>query len=166
MSKKNKVTSYSSDSEEIARMIKVLAFVILSFLLFYFVFALASGEIKFGGKSKEEVQIQNIEILAGSTFNRPESNYIVLLYDFDSDESISMAALYDLYASVGSKKIYVVDLHKKFNSKYVVENASEVNANNIDSLKVVNPTLIEVNDGVGTTYKTGYEEINKYLFNK
>ncbi len=168
MSKKNKsVSSYSSDSEELVRMLKVLGAVVLIFAAFYFTFAVINGEIRFGKKAKEEVEIQNVEILAGEIFNRPIDSYYVLMYDFDSDESIQAAGLYDLYNGVdGTKKIYVVDLGKKFSSSYVTDKDSEIKVTDIDSLKVKGPILIKVENGKGVSYSLGLQNIEKTLFNK
>lgn len=166
MSKKNKsVRSYSSDSEEMIRMLKVLGTVIIIFAAFYFIFAVFNGEISFGKKSKKEAEIQNVEIIAGETFNRPESEYYVLMYDFDSNESTKLASYYELYSASSANKLYIVDLSKKFSSKYITENASEVNITDIDSLKVVAPILIKVENYKGVSYSIGLEEIEKTLLN-
>ena len=167
MSKNNK--SYSSDSEEMIRMVKVLGIIIITFLAFYFVFAVLNGEIKFGGSKKAEPVIQNVEILAGETFNRPESSYYVMMYKFDSEEAAKLSAFYELYVSKNSdKKLYVVDLAKKFSSNYITENQREINIKNVDSLKVLEttPILIKVEEGKGTSYSLGIDQIEKTLFNK
>ena len=169
MSKKKKTVSYSSDSEEMIRMAKVLGLIVITFIAFYFVFAVLNGEITFGKKGKEEPVIQNVEIIAGETFNRPETTYYVMMYRFDSDESIKLSAFYDLYkATNGSNKIYVVDLAKKFSSNYITENQKEINIKNVDSLKVVEstPILIKIENGTGISYSLGLEQIEKTLFNK
>lgn len=166
MSKKNKVTSYSSDSEEMIRMLKILGSVIIIFAAFYFVFAVMNGEITFGKKSKKEAEIQNVEIIAGETFNRPESEYYVLMYDFDSNESSKLASYYELYNAKSANKMYIVDLSKKFSSNYMTENSNEVNVKDVNNLKVVSPILIKVENGQGTSYAVGLEEIEKTLFNK
>lgn len=166
MSKKNKVTSYSSDSEEMIRMMKVLGAVLLIFAAFYFVFAVMNGEISFGKKKKADVEIQNVEIIAGETFNRPDSSYYVLMYDFDDDTSVKAASFYQLYSATGSTKMYVVDLGKKFSSKYLTENESEINVTDINSLKVKTPILIKVEGGKGVSFAYGIENIEKTLFNK
>ena len=166
MSKKKNVSSYSSESEEMIRMLKVLGTVIIIFAAFYFVFAVMTGEISFK-KSSKEVEIQNVEILAGETFNRSQSSYYVLMYDFNSDDSVKLASFYDLYNGTnGTNKIYIVDLAKKFSSKYITDDKSKVNVSNIDNLKVMDPILIKVEDGKGVSYSLGVEDIEKALFNK
>lgn len=163
-----KVKSYSSDSEEMIRMVKVLGLIIITFAAFYFVFAILNGEISFGKKSKADPVIQDIEIIAGETFNRPETTYYVLMYKFDSDDSIKLASYYDLYKATGSNKLYVVDLAKKFSSNYLTENQREINIKDVDSLKVLEstPILIKVENGKGISYSLGMEQIEKTLFNK
>ncbi len=173
MSKKNKikkidkVKSYSSDSDEMTSMLKILGFVVLILGLFYLVFAIATGEISFGKKKtvyKEE--IQNVEILAGNIFSRSDSEYYVLMYDFDANDSISYENLHSLFQSYyGTSKLYLVDLGNKFNSSYVVEDRSMVNVSSVDTLKVVNGTLIKIESGKAVSYHVGVEEIKKVLFN-
>ncbi len=167
MSKKNKikkVNSYSSDSDEMMRMIKMLGLVILILGAFYLIFAIASGEISFGSK-KKDTQIQNVEILAGNSFKREEGSYYVLFYDFDAKDSYKYSDIYTLFReNVNTSKLYVVDLSKKFNSKYVVEDASFVNINSEDTLKVVNGTLMKVEGGQGISKAIGVEQIKNELF--
>jgi hypothetical protein len=139
MSKRvRKEKSYTSDSDEMTRMIKVFIFVILAFGAFYLIFAIARGEISFGGKKEKEVEIQNVEILAGETFNRTNVEYYVLFFDFKEDKSSKYENLYNMYVSkTGLKNLYLVDLSKKFNSKYIAEDASKVVVKSIDELKVI-----------------------------
>jgi hypothetical protein len=171
MSKKNKVkkvSNYSSDSEEMYRMLKVLAIVVIALVAFYFIFAISRGEISFGNKDEDkEVEIQNKEILAGNIFSKSESEYYVLMYDFSKNDSITYNNIYDLYNNYnGANKIYLVDLSRQFNSGYVVEDKSKVNVSSIDSLKVVNGTLIKVKEGKGVSYSVGIDDIKKTLFEK
>lgn len=168
MSKKNKVKNYSSDIDEFNRMIKVLVLVVLSLVAFYFVFSIARGEIFFGEKEKE-VQIQNVEILAGYTFTRSEDEYYVMMYDFSTDDSSIYANLYDMYqnySSSSSLKLYLVDLGKGFNTRYIAIDKNDVNTTSLEKMKVVNGTLVRVKDGAGVSHSIGKDEIIKTLFNK
>ena len=122
----NKVKSYSSDSDEMMRMVKMLGIVVLILGVFYFWFAILNGEISFGSK-KKDVEIQNVEILAGETFSRKDEKYYVLMYDFDKENTSSIYSnIYSVYYQKGgTDKIYVVDLNKKFNSMYLTDNNSK-----------------------------------------
>lgn len=168
MSKKKKVEkikSYSSDSDEMMRMLKVLGGVVLSLVVFYLVFAIAKGEISFGKKDEiTPAEIQNVEIIAGNAFARNEEEYYVMMYNFDNSDSIKYANLYELYSQQNSgTKLYLVDLSKKFSDKYITENESEVNIESINTLKVVDGTLIKVFNGTGASSAIGYENIKKEL---
>ena len=162
--KEEKVNRYSSDSEEASRMIKVLVIVVAVLVAFYFIFAIATGEISFGKKEKAPVEIQNVEILAGTTFSRADAEYYVLMYDFSATDSIVYANIYDMYTSYYGTKMYLVDLGKKFNTPYLVDDNSLVKVKDINSLKVVNGTLIKVENGVGVSYSTGDTNIRNTLF--
>lgn len=169
MSKKNKkITSnaYSSDSEEMIRMFKVLGIVVVALLLFYVVFAIAHGDIKFEKDKyeREASEIQNEEILAGSTFNRVEENYYVIYYDFTAPDSASYANLYSVYKNSGTEKIFLVDLSSDFNKGYLVDDKSKIGIKDIASLKVVNGTMIKVENGKGVSYSVGLSEIRNTLF--
>ncbi len=170
MSKKNKlkkydkVKSYSSDSDEMMRMLKVLGVVVLCLAAFYLVFAISTGEISFGKKdTKVNDEIQNIEILAGTTFSRIDSEYYVLMYDFSKGDSSIYSNIYDISGNVSSTKMYLVDLGKKFNSSYITDDKSKVNISDINNLKVVNGTMIKVQDGKGVSYSIGIDDIKKEL---
>ena len=166
---KNKTKSYSSDSDEMMRMLKMLGIVVLILGIFYLWFAIISGEISFGSKEKE-AEIQNVEIVAGETFNRgdADSTYYVLMYDFDDKENASKYSnIYSIYyAKGGTEKIYVVDLAKKFSSGYLTDDVSKVNISSIENLKVVNGTLIKVEKGKGILKSIGEEQIKKELLTK
>jgi len=166
---KNKIKSYSSDSDEMMRMLKMLGVVVLILGVFYLWFAILSGEISFGSK-KKDVEIQNVEIVAGETFNREseDSTYYVLMYDFNNKNNASKYSnIYSIYyAKGGTEKIYVVDLAKKFNTKYLTDDKSKVNISSIENLKVVDGTLIKVEKGKGTFKAIGEELIKKELLTK
>ena len=163
----NKVNSYSSDSDEMKRMLKTLGVVVLILGVFYLWFAILNGEISFGSKEKE-AEIQNVEIVAGDTFTRKDETYYVMMYDFDNERQASRYSnLYNVYYQKGgSVKIYVVDLNKKFNTRFITTDSSKVNISSIDSLKVVDGTLIKVEKGKGTLKVIGEEQIKKELLDK
>ena len=112
MSKKNKmskVKSYSSDSDEMMRMIKVLGGVVGVLLIFYLVVAFFNGEFK-SKEYKKVTEIQNVEIIAGNTFNRNEDEYYVLMYNFEDTDALEYSNVYQIYENYfGSKKLFLVD---------------------------------------------------------
>ncbi len=155
----------TGENDEIVRMIKVFAIVVLALASFYFIFAIYNGEISFGDKDKddEEVTIQNIKILAGSTFNRIDSEYYVLFYDFEGDYATYCLTIYNLYNQKENHlKMYVVDLNDAFNKKHVVDSMNLVNVSSANELKVMDSSLIKVKDGKAEFVISGNEELSKY----
>lgn len=155
----------TTDSDEIIRMLKVIGVVVLALALFYLAFAIYNGEISFGGKDEEETEteIQDIEIIAGSSFNRVEDEYLVLYYDFDGDNSVRAVSFYNLYTAKDEHlKVYVVNLANAFNSKYVVTNRNEVNTTSAQNLKVMDLTIVRVKDGKTVATYAGLDEFNSY----
>ena len=166
MSKKDNLRKIARQStgenEEVIRMIKVLVGVVLALAAFYFLFAIYSGEISFGKKEeKEPVEIQNVEILAGTVFNRIESEYYVMFYDFDGSYSYSCSAIYNLY-SQKSGKMYLVDLGNNLNKDYIADSKDAVNTDNISSLRVMDPTIIKIKDGKAIEVVSGIDDVNSY----
>lgn len=168
MSKKNnKIKNtkvYSSEQDEMRRMIKVLGTVVVIMVAFYLIFAIANGEISFGGKKKTPVAIQDVEILAGNSFERNEDSYYVLMYNFDEPDSTLYANIYDLFTYKSGTKMYLVDLGKKFNARYITDDASKVDVSSVENLKVVNGTLFKVENKTGVSKAIGVDDIKKELF--
>lgn len=169
MGKKNKnkiynVKSTNNDSDEMVRLFKIVGFVVVVLLLFYLVFAIFSGEISFSSKEeKSEVEIQNTEILAGSTFNREGDEYYVLFYDFDGDNAIKCSSIRSLYVQkYPTNKMYIVDLGSAFNKNYVIDDVKSVSAKDASNLKVVDATLVRVTNGVGTVIAAGIDALANY----
>lgn len=136
-----KKNAYSSDYEEIVKMGKILAGIVVVLGLLYLLFGIVSGEIKLR-KEEKVVEIQYQEILAGSIPHLTNSEYYVLLYDFNND-SINR---YIQFSSAQYGSFFKVDLNKGFNESYIAKDAKEKNVKDLNNLKVLNPTLIKVAD--------------------
>lgn len=169
MNKKSKLKNYSkdspSDSDEITRMIKIFGLVVGVFLVVYLVMAIVNGEIKLFPEKKEEevVVIQDIEIMAGTTFNRLEDKYYVMFYEFEKYDSSTSDIIYNVYTmKEDATKMYKVDLKKSFNKVYLTEDRSLVDVKGIERLKVLNPTLILVENGNAKILASGEEELLNY----
>ncbi len=108
-------------------------------------------------KDNDENTIANT-ILASETFKQSESSYYVYFYDFDEDEKES-----DITSLVNNKlneKVYKVDTKSAMNNNYVAE-AGNNNAKTIEELKVINHTLIKIEDDKITEYYEKDEITNK-----
>ena len=167
MKKNNKqknIKVNTAEQDEMIRMAKVLGIVVIAMVAFYLIFSIASGEISFGGKKKTEVSIQNVEILAGNSFNRVEDSYYVLMYDFDKEDSIVYANIYDIFRYTSSEKMYLVDLSKQINKNYLVDDESQIDISSNESLKIVNGTLLRIENGKAVSKTIGSKNIENLLF--
>lgn len=155
--KKNRNVSFG-DNEELVRMGRTLAIVLLFLGSVYLLFAIFSGEIKLSDR-KKEVEINYEEILAGSISFINNNEYYVLLYNFSKkgfDEVLSLT-------KYQPKSVFTVDLEKGFNANFVAVNPSEKNLKSLENLKVTSPTLIKVsNKSIVSTFEKN-EEIKKEL---
>lgn len=92
------------------------------------------------------------KILAADSLRQTEELYYVYYYDStneDSEVSSTISSLND--------KVYRVDLHDGFNSNYLGEPSGIVE--DINSLKVSDPTVIKVESEKITAFYNGKEEI-------
>jgi len=107
--------------------------------------------------------IQYEKILAGNTFNKSHSEYIVMFYDFtDSEASVYNNLFRTFQQSDEDIAIYAVDLSDVFNQSFISDE-SNPNVDNIDNLKVNGPTLIQIVDGRVVEYLQGRDEITNKL---
>ena len=105
-----------------------------------------------------EASISYEKIMAGSSLNQREKNYVVVFYTSDDDiyEAITK------YRREKDKTIYYVDLNEGLN-KYVISNEAKTNVDKVSDLRVKDPTLIVVSDGKITNSKVGKESILGFL---
>lgn len=167
--KRNLYKTNTSSDMEYSKIIKITLGVVLVLTLTYFVTALATGEIKFGKEKeelKEEVIIQYEEIIAGQILNRDKEEYYVLLFDFTDTYASYYLSLKDTYIKNDKAlPFYIVDLEKHVNKSIVAadENEYKANVNNIDNLKVINPTILKVKNHKVIKNITGKENILKFF---
>lgn len=153
MSKKTKKTLYKTNSSmntEYSAVVKIAVGVIIVLVLTYLITALASGEIKLGKKNQEEkkeVSIQYEEIIAGQILNRNHDEYYVLLFNFTDTFASYYLSLKDNYITEDNAlPFYIVDLEKYSNQSISTEKEEEIvtNIDNVNDLRVMNPTIIRV----------------------
>lgn len=147
--------------DEVYKLVKILTIVLLVLLAVYLLVGIfITKEIKFGNsKDKTDTNIISTNILAGETFKQSEEKYFVYFYDFKNTISAIDNAM---VSKLSGHKIYKVDMSSAFNSKYV----SEVGNNSvqkIEDLKIVNPTLILIENDVNVKYVEGESAILNYI---
>ena len=170
--KKKKQKLYKSNQStdlEYTRIIKIMLGVAAVLLIVYLVTALATGEIKLGKKkpkTKEETQIQYQEILAGETFNRNKEEYYVIFYKAsDTFASYYETRVGNFNSKSSATTMYIVDLENGLNEKYLISDEEEVNTQDINSLKVDNPTIIKINNKKSVEVINGRENVIEFFNN-
>lgn len=169
--KRNKQKLYRTTTvtdTEYTRIIKIGVGVCVFFILFYFITAIATGEIKFGKKKKAEqpTTIQYQEIIGGETFNRDYKEYYVLFYDStDSYASFYLNKISAYNSKDKSLPFFTVDLSKKINSNYQLKDDETASTNDINSLKVANPTILKISSNKTSEAITGNDNIINFFNN-
>lgn len=138
--KKEELINSLETNESLKSIVLNLLGVLIVFLLFYFVTnMLVDTSPKFNVKEEENISnIQYDEIIAGEIYNKPGEFY-VLFYDFSSYNK----EYYDSLIEKSEKKVYKVDISKKFNKDFVSEK-SNLNVESLNELKVSTTTLIKI----------------------
>lgn len=138
---------------------KTLVFILVILLLFFVILYILTGlfitkELKWFGNDKEEEVVSNIEnkILAIDSLRQIEEEYYVYYYDTTSENTEVSNKLY-----LVSETVYRVDLNDAFNSNFVGDPSGIVD--NINDLKVSNPTLIKVSSEKIVEFYSGADEI-------
>lgn len=139
-----------------------IVFGVLLFLsIFYFLtIMIVSNDSK--DNEKEETAIQYEKILAGSSFNMKDTEYLVVYYDTSDTELADLAeAVYNYGYLKGA--LYTVDMGDGFNKKYIADDKSNSKPEAITDLAIKGPTLIRFVDGNCVEYIEGVDSIISYL---
>ena len=152
----------NEENYEMSRLIKIFLGVVGTLVIVYLVFAFFHGEL-FHKSNKTPATIQNVEILAGSTFTKQDGEYYVLFYDFDGDNNKLCEGIYNVFSSLKTEsKMYKVNLGSGLNKSYLAKSAEEVNTESPETLKVLEPTLIKVSEGKATEVISGKDKLVDY----
>lgn len=139
--------------------ITILVVIFLFFAILYIITGIfLTKEIKWFENSKEETETDTItnKILASDSLRQTEEDYYVYYYDTKENNSDIENSLYSI-----EEKIYRVDLNDEFNSNFIGEPSGKVE--NINDLKVSNPTLIKVSSEEIKEFYSGKEQIIEAL---
>lgn len=173
MSKKRQRNYKMSTSTELdyMKVIKISVGVLLVLGIVYLLTAIASGEIKLKKDDEEEkvVTINYQEIIAGETFNRNAENYYVFFYNFEDNYADYYSYLISTYNSKdNSLPFYTVNLDKKINTDYIITDSDDSTIeyaypSNIETLRVQNPTILEIKNGKTVNVITGKDNILEFF---
>lgn len=149
-------------SNEMSKAIKCILIVAILFAIMYGITVLILKNSPYE-YTKEDIKtsIQYDEILAGTSFQKKDSEYFVLYYHADSDNQY-MNMLSDYQAKESHLPIYYVDLDNKMNLS-VISNESNKEASNASELKIKDVTLIRFKDGKIEEYIDDASKIREAL---
>ncbi len=118
------------------------------------------------GYTKPEVGnavISYDSIMAGTIFDRSESEYYVLIADFDSRDTVYVSGLISSYKNKENVlPLYVVNTADKLNSSIVSDTANSM-AQSVEDLKVSESTLIKISNHRNVMFVTGDANIKTEL---
>lgn len=158
--KQTVIKQINEDTNEVKKLIIILASVGAIALLLYFV----TGKylIKDNFQTNNELINTSITydtIKAGSIFNRPYDKYYVFAYDSTSTNSNYYNILFNQFKK---EKIYFLDLSLDVNKKYISDKANK-KASSIEELSLTNPALILIQNGKISDYYDKEDDIIKVL---
>ena len=139
--------------------ITILIVLLVFFIVLYIITGLfITKELKWFDNKKDTEEITEItnKILAADTLRQSEEDYYVYFYNPEEENTEVSNLLYSV-----SDKIYRVNLNDDFNSNFVGEPSGIVE--NINDLKVLNPTLIKVSSEKIVEFHSGKDEIKLAL---
>lgn len=154
----------SSVEKGLLKIIRILLGVIVVFVLFYLltIFIIDKDE----EEETTETAIQYEEILAGSSFTMRDDEYIVVYYDFTSEDADQISSAIYTYTSnyLGSSlRLYTVDMSNAFNEKYASKSKSNENPESAADLLINVPTIIRIKDGKAVEYIDDLDDVLDYL---
>lgn len=168
---KEKAEEISNESMmKISTILKIIFSVLVIILVLYYILAVfVTKEIDVSGNKDNSNNSSNSEtnnsnnvnnkILAASTFRQTDQVYYVYYYDFD-DENDEISGLIN---NLVDHNIYRVDTGSSLNSNYITDNSGNKSVSDINSLKVINPTIIKIDNDKVVEYHEGVSDIVSFL---
>ena len=135
---------YNEDENDVKRLIIIVVGLIIAIVLIYFLTRIFVTKDLF---HKEETnnytagQVNYNTTLIGAMFNKPESEYYVMILDNSKSDSVYYTGLMSNYTkNEDALKVYLADLSQEFNKKYLSDKAN-LKTNDLSQFKVSGPTL-------------------------
>ena len=153
---------YESDNSNVIKCV-VIVLVILLVMYLLTVLILKKSSTDYISKEDEKTAIQYSEILAGTSFNKDDEEYLVLFYDTTADNASAYGNMISTYEAKDSHlPIYYVNLANTMN-KSINSSESNKDAKDASELKISQSTLIKFSNGGIVDYVEGQDSINEYL---
>lgn len=144
----------------------IITLCVIAFVLLMFIFTkVKTGEWNLFTKENNitySAEIGTTKVLCGSVLNRIDEEYFVLAYNMSDDEAMLYESILDKYSSSSDVlPFYKLDLS---NSRNGICTSDNINiSNDINELKVNNPTLLKIKNGKIINYYTTYDSIKNIL---
>ena len=149
-----------NDEKEVYSVFKIALGVIVFLGLSYLIVNIFKGNINiFNKKNIKTEEFDSSMVMVGTMFNKSDDEYLVVAYDMSDDTNSYYTALVNNYS--GSKSIYKLDLSSGFNKNFVSDKT--VINNDLEYLKLSNPTLLVIKGNEILSSYTKEEEITKYI---
>ena len=160
-----KIEKMESGAEnDILKVLRVIFIVMVVFAFFYLLTVAIVGRDE--EEETEETAIQYEEILAGSSFTMRDDEYLVVYFDFTSEDASDInSAIYTYSSGYGDDilRVYTVDMSNAFNKKYASEDDSNENPETAGDLLINAPTIIRIKDGKVAEYIDDLDDVLDYL---
>ena len=150
---------YGSESKKIVTCILV---VLVIFALVYLLtnLILKKSVADYITKNNDKTTLQYDEILSGQSFDKKDSEYLVLF--FNEEDTIYQTLISNYQAKDEHLTIYYVNLKNRMN-KNCVSNESNKDVTTSSELKINGPTLIKFTNNEISDYIEGEDSITEYL---
>lgn len=154
-----------SVENEALNFFKTVIIVFASFLLISgFIMIMAKYGVFEKGYEEPKTEATEISyeyILAGTIFNRLDSEYYVVFDKFES-EKLDVYFKYIIDSASTKLPIYKVNMDLKVNAKYASD-TSNPKVQNVNDLKIKGVTLIKIKNGKNVLYLDNIEKIKTEL---
>lgn len=160
-------SSNSFDNSEIKKMIIVTSVVLIIFCAFYFLTVMILNKDNNSANDNDvvsnEVEVQHEEILLGTSFSVKEDEYLVIYYDFSSDDVYSLTSAVSTYRSSSQEiNLYSVDMSDALNKQFIGDTSNK-DATKASEISINGPTLIKFTNNKISMYVEGIDKIVDYL---
>lgn len=147
---------------EISNLVKIVLIIVAVFLIFYGITSLVTDKKSKNDPETGEVTIQYDEILFGTLFEQPNSEYFVLVTKEDDHYNVTYENLLSMYSYVENAiRVYKINLDDGFNKSYEAEESNITNE--LSQLKLSGATLLKIqNKQIVASYE-GKTEIVEQL---
>ena len=167
--KKNKNKNIETETNYVSRFVMTIGLLLAILVVGYLLIGIFINKTLFNSKEEEvqEVTIDNNTILAGQIFDQKEDSYYVLIYNKNDKNNTFIDNWKSNYTSKNENplSIYIVDPTNSLNKSYIVDKDSNTNPSSYEDLKIVNPTLIKIENKEVKEYIEGRENIENAFKN-